>query len=226
MSSFANQSVQHLKLRWKVTQKRLHRFAGLISFCGVAVVLATFIVKDVLRDEEKDALSALETAEREYNLTDGIGLIGDGIAYLTDKVNSHSERERDGVAHLSATFRSLLQSQTTLNRLTGLLESLPKKEAKLVEQEFNQLSYDALKLRDTVSPISTAELDPVTDSAVALRDKVEILEIQLTKQVRKEAKKASRGAKRFTYWTYFLYPIGVFIGVLGQLAGVKSAGGE
>ena len=89
MSSFANQSVQHLKLRWKVTQKRLHRFAGLISSCGVVVVLATFIVKDVLRDEEKDAVSALETAEREYNFSDGIGLIGNAIDYLTDKVNSH-----------------------------------------------------------------------------------------------------------------------------------------
>jgi len=43
-----------------------------ISWCspvliGVSVILATFLVKDVLRDEAKDRVAALETAQRAYD---------------------------------------------------------------------------------------------------------------------------------------------------------------
>jgi uncharacterized membrane protein len=196
----------------------------LISFLGVVVILATFIVKDVLRDEEKDAVSALETAQREYNSELGIEAILNELDYLGDKVYSHSERERNGFVHISASFRLLLDIKSKLNRLTRLRESLPNKEAKLVEQESNQLNDEVSELRYKVPPVSTAELDPVTDSVLALSAKVEIFERRLAKEVAIEAKKASRRAKRFTYWTYFLYPTGVFIGVLGQLAGVKAVG--
>jgi hypothetical protein len=59
----------HLETRG--LRRLLHPFADLISFCGVAIrcapiVLATFIIKDVLGDEEKDLVTGLENLERDY----------------------------------------------------------------------------------------------------------------------------------------------------------------
>lgn len=73
----------HFKLRWKVTQKRLHRFAGLIPFCGVAIILATFIVKEVLRDNAKDRVSALEAGQRAYDSALATDSISDQLSQLS-----------------------------------------------------------------------------------------------------------------------------------------------
>src|SRR5260221_4203244 len=54
----------HLETRG--LRRLLHPFADLISFCGVAIVLAAFIIKDVLGHEEKNLLTGVEKLERAY----------------------------------------------------------------------------------------------------------------------------------------------------------------
>jgi len=41
-----------------------------------------------------------------------------------------------------------------------------------------------------------------------------------------QAASAKRHLRTFTYISYALYPLGIVIGLLGQLAGVKPPGGE
>jgi hypothetical protein len=59
-------------VRWK---GRLHPYAGLFSILGILIVLGTFIVKDVLRDQTKDLLGSLEAANATAMLKRSISII-------------------------------------------------------------------------------------------------------------------------------------------------------
>jgi hypothetical protein len=238
--------MQDLKLRWKVTRKWLHRYAGLISFCGVALVLAILIVKDVLRDEGKDAVSAMETAQRAYDSTLATDLIHDWLIdpqlmklRNSSPVNSakYSLYSTSGTDPLPGIDDTLAYISVSLRRVTILRESLPKKEANQAgksanefEQESEMIRQDALELER-----APAEVEPnllvswgnhLLKSAQNVRVHLAFFEQELRQQLVNEARKGTRRLKRFTYLSYFLYPAGVLIGVLGQLAGVKAAGGE
>jgi hypothetical protein len=78
----------HLETRG--LRRLLHPFADLISFCGVAIVLATFIIKDVLGDEEKDLVTGLENLERDYVS----GIDGDKILSRLDALDGKSAYDR------------------------------------------------------------------------------------------------------------------------------------
>jgi hypothetical protein len=248
MLSFASRWIQHSKLRWKVTQKRLHRFAGLISFCGVVVVLATFIVKDVLRDEEKDLLSALQTARRTFDFRLATDSILERQSELADRIDKDTKSEITADFVFQPLYSYLPVCSSLLQRLKILGESLPEKEAKQAGESAKRLQRELDKIsdraRELLPQVSMQELqERPRDLAskqdalrkeqelqglmlIRLRDRMYFLEDQLIQEVAREARKAARRLKRFTYLTYFLYPAGVFIGVLGQLAGVKAAGGE
>jgi hypothetical protein len=95
----------------------------------VGVILATFIVKDELRDEEKDAVSALETAQREYNSRHGTDEILNRIQSVTEQIDSLTNSKADpkfAKSELDDKFDSLSLSQ---GRLAKLLESLPEEDA-------------------------------------------------------------------------------------------------
>jgi hypothetical protein len=51
-----------------------------------------------------------------------------------------------------------------------------------------------------------------------------VLGFEFNKQARLAS--AKRHLRTFTYISYALYPLGIVIGILGQLAGVKAPGGE
>jgi len=76
-------------LETKGLRRLLHPFAGLISFCGVAIVLATFIIKDLLGDEEKDVVTGLESLERHYVS----GIDGDKILSRLDALDGNSAND-------------------------------------------------------------------------------------------------------------------------------------
>lgn len=84
-------------------------------------------------------------------------------------------------------------------------------------REISREEYDRAEL---------AKKYEVIASELELYYAVDQFEEQLVKQVADEVHRETRRLKRFTYLSYFFYPAGVLIGVLGQLAGVKPAGGE
>jgi hypothetical protein len=90
---------RHLQLRWAGIRKRMQRFSGLISFSGVAVILATFIIKDVLLDEEKDAVGAFESAQHDFNITAS-----------TARLYTEAERIRIGTEQI---YAKILQAQAS-----------------------------------------------------------------------------------------------------------------
>jgi hypothetical protein len=149
MSSFANRWIQHLKLRWKVTKKQLHRYSGLISFCGVAVVLATFIVKDVLRDEEKDLLSALQTAQRTHDFRVATDRILDGQSELADRIDKETKSEIRSAYEFRPLYSYLTVCSSVLRRLKILGESLPEKEAKQADESAKHLQQELDRIADT-----------------------------------------------------------------------------
>jgi hypothetical protein len=148
MSSSASRWIQHSKLRWKVTQKRLHRFAGLISFCGVVVVLATFIVKDALRDEEKDLLSALQTAQRTFDFRLATDSILERQSELADRIDKDTKSEITSDYVFRPLYSYLPVCSSLLQRLKILGESLPEKEAKQAGESTKHLQRELDKITD------------------------------------------------------------------------------
>jgi hypothetical protein len=57
---------------YRSLRDHLHNYSGLISFVGLVIVVSTFIVKDVLRDNQKDLVSSFETTRNVVALRAGI----------------------------------------------------------------------------------------------------------------------------------------------------------
>jgi hypothetical protein len=72
---------------WCLFKKGLRPYAGLLSFVGVCIVLGTFIVKDVLRDQQKDLVSALDTARLTWQFSQNVNSLDWRIMELEDKFN-------------------------------------------------------------------------------------------------------------------------------------------
>jgi hypothetical protein len=75
-------------LDWHLIKKRFQPYAGLISFVGAAVVVGTFIVRDVLRDHERDLLSGLETAKAGWILQQSLNGLEWRILTVQDQINN------------------------------------------------------------------------------------------------------------------------------------------
>jgi hypothetical protein len=217
-----------LKRVWKVTQKRLHRFAGLISFCGVAVVLATFVVKDVLRDEEKDTLTKMENAYRAADSMKAIYMVSMQVEDLTRTSGSKE-------SSASELFNELDLILPVLNRLEILSEALPKKDRDYIRPGESSLSLkqfwkDYAQIRHSSGfPLwwpSEEASKALLSSAVDLDSDLTIFELEMRSRLESASSKAKHRLRRFTNWSYFLYSIGILTGVLGQVAGVKPSGGE
>jgi hypothetical protein len=178
-------------------------------------------------------VTALETGQRAYDSTRATDEILEKLGVLAEKIEPKSDSKNNPpifYIQYGSSLRGFIV--TTLQRITALRESLPKKEAKLArksaelfEQELQRLDIKKDKIH-MVNDTAFQQLEDLDRSLVVLALKVEDFEGQLVKQVATEARKDALRVERFTYWTYFLYPAGVLIGVLGQLAGVKAAGGE
>ena len=201
-------------------------------------------------------MSALEAGQRAYDsalATDSISdqlsqLSTDLTAVRTDQLSQeYPEYQRRGniVVRLAITYakEEISKSSSSLQRARILRESLPETEVKRTDKPAKLLTQEYLKIRDEFDhfpfPVSRqtsaepgdygAELHKFTvfvDSVASLWNAIDKFEGELLTKVSREAHKETRRLNTFTYVSYFLYPVGVLIGVLGQLAGVKSADRE
>jgi len=236
-------------------RKRLRRFGGLISFCDAALVLTTFIIKDVLRDREKDVVSGMENAQRDFDSLSIANAILSRLDALAGKP-VYAESSLTAVAD----WKSLQLLYDYLNerheRLKVLMDVLPMNWRELVQNRafvvngqrisdddlqldpeiwLSKLEHDLGRHNDSAGPTTPKDLDDTDnkdplESAQADAQKasklVDVESMAIFARFQDETQIAKNKLKQFTFWSYFLYPFGVFIGILGQLAGVKVGGSE
>ena len=98
------------------------------------------------------------------------------------------------------------------------LAELQRQESVLREQAKPQSAAEVSQLETNASQLSGrywSESKPFTDETRKVLDLFQA-----------EYLSATRHLRTFTYLSYVLYPLGIIIGILGQLAGVKPPGGE
>ena len=229
---------------------RLHKFAGVISSLGLAVAALTFLAKDVLRDRAKDLADSLEAARHVWLLKSSLDNIDDTLSQveelLVEKLVTPSKAPEFPTN--AEWDRFLANEDAILSRLLAnfqlLYEKLPKGQRKKVEsseksarrsylnlhEEFQVRNEHVLQIislkppppgtnrREYLMDVSSEYDDAIKHADAAFSDLVSVFE--------SETASAARHVRTITYWTYVLYPLGILIGVLGQLAGVKPAGGE
>jgi hypothetical protein len=73
---------------WRRKTGRHLPYAGILSFLGTVIVLGTFVVKDVLKDQQKDLLASLEAANTTWALRQNVNDIIARINTLTTMVGA------------------------------------------------------------------------------------------------------------------------------------------
>jgi hypothetical protein len=214
----------------------------------VAVVLLTFLFKEVLRDNAKDKVAAMESAQRAYDSRFATDLIDSQLATVIEKIriilDNLAKRNEDhnpevlGGPYPNEGLRSYFRDDynsawlSLTGRLTMLCESLEGAKKKEARKEIELFKEALLKIRRSLSePLPPGiDIDGIYMACIAamryIHHELGDFEKRLVEEVTQEARKGSHDLKKFTYLSYFLYPAGVLIGVFGQLAGVKTAGGE
>jgi hypothetical protein len=81
----------------------LRRHKGWLTVLGAGVILATYVMKDILRDNERDLKDAVETARRAFVVGRGIHGLYESVLSLSYRVNS-----RLGAILEKARYRNLL----------------------------------------------------------------------------------------------------------------------
>jgi hypothetical protein len=66
----------------------LRRHKGWLTVLGAGVILATYVMKDILRDNERDLKDAVETARRAFVVGRGIHGLYESVLSLSYRVNS------------------------------------------------------------------------------------------------------------------------------------------
>lgn len=223
-------------------------YTDLISFLGTAIILGTFIVKDVLREEQKDRRDSYEQALTAWQLQEGIKSIENVI--ILRPTPFESEKNNDPNVQGAKILKAMLEGSLEIVR-TGLLdnsmliEKLPAKQRKLYQaqdKEFSNrltsLDNDFDEVRDDLSlallgtsqeggeGIANArnKLDHILEDCFNLSLSVIAEESRIVEDFKKELSHTTDLLLLWTGMSYVLYPAGVLIGVLGGLAGIKVPG--
>lgn len=220
-----------------------HRYAGLITLCGSVVILATFLVKDVLRERAKDLLDALDYAKSQWTISQtvlGIGVKIHEFAYNIDQGQSPPARLRSH--HDQTEFKRwmVLAYLNTVDEkfqaIEDLWAQLPKRlrvdESSLRDEKraLDGYAQDLFSMGQIPSETVIDELRRDKDVADAYgaaeyANAMATLQGNLSLQVfERETAHVARQLRTFTYVSYLLYIMGIAIAFLGQLLGVSAAG--
>jgi hypothetical protein len=240
------------RIGWRWFRRQLRHYSGLISFLGIVILLGTFIVKDVLRDRQKDLLDSLEAAGAAWTVKQSTNNIDSKIDLLAREFKTwKTESEKDALrkfelvrsttgVFLNSVVDEMAANAMLFERLPSALAKKYKRKQKEFEAEekesgdryFSLQSISISMSKPGKEEDSNREMSAVNDIWVVglkladLEMKVVQEKLDITKDFEDETAHATRLLKRFTILSYILYPLGVLIGALGQLAGAKASGAE
>jgi len=236
-------------------RERLHKFANLISILGLAIVVVTFVVKDILRETAKDLLDTLEgtqnilfikqAVDENFVTTPHQGSIQPMVDILSktnltdyEFLNAKLELSQYITYWETALGNASRNYKYLFTKLPKNVRNRHKAEERSVEDISKQLSF---KTSDLYARIDTAiqthhALESVTSDVELFsltqawaKGVQEIYErvSELSMVFEFETARADRNLRTFTHLSFYvLFPLGILISILGQLAGVKPLGGE
>jgi hypothetical protein len=189
---------------------------GIISVLGLALVFVTFVFKEVLQENAKSTVSALQAARTAFEAENNRDSILDAI---------RDSKDKSGLEFFEAVNDA---GRESLSRLRTLLASLPQSPAfqEFVRSHNYTAPYEALhddfnlvQWENRQNPnMSPAKLMDLLGPAVSrFQSRIKDFEksvIVFFEGYRKEAQKKLRS---FTYASYACYTVAFFVGVVGEL---------
>jgi len=243
------------KVEWRV-RRWCVKHRSLITVVGGLIILATFLVKDVLRDQEKDLADAINSAESIY-------LMRSADLELRKELNevdmnvSISRREIlqslppgtkvKAVPYLATGFdghedrlvRILSDTDVEVDNLQRLVAIVPPTPEHL--NEFGKLfwEWDKLRLEDFAKPLPLLDSKPSEDSKVVeehnqkyysevwlINSQMSMVGAEILDDAHHTKEKRERHLRFFSPISYILFGIGVVVTVVSKLFGIEGEGVE
>lgn len=215
-------------LETRPIRRVLHPFAGAISAVGFTIAFATFLWKDVVKDQATDFVTALQTTKREYRERFWSLAIDDRINQVNSYLRSKLEgaRMNDPQDALSVLGRALRDEVL----LKVLHDGLPKnsearqfwdRKEKEAEEKLQAITKENKAILDDQS-LSEGEQAALEHSLWRRYDEIRAdTASAYEKYFENLTENKERYLDEVTYSSYFLYAGGLIIGVFGQLAGIE-----
>jgi hypothetical protein len=224
-----------------VVKKR--KQSHMLTYLGFGVLMVTFVAKDAIRDELKDAVASLESAENMFVITSGIDFTDSNVAELTRSLaqlseESHKskrdtewlEERRDDALH--EVQLSLVGLAKRLNNVEALTGRAPHRQDEKDLTDFkltlNEMygKWDAAYKAQDATPQRILEVDNIGLAAAALGLDISHFEGRVLEHAKvwKDFREAQ--FKWATWASWFLYPLGVVIALVGKLRGEEGMGAE
>jgi hypothetical protein len=164
--------VQRRVQRWFVRRR------GLIKIVGGMIILATFLVKDVLRDQEKDIVETINSAESLYLIRDAslelhkeidevdANVNKDGLAILKalPPIRNNESKKADWQADFDRNedrlLRAEIETYSEVDNLSRLIAKAPPSPEHL--KQYSELYWQWDKLRMAEFAIPVKRLDEAT----------------------------------------------------------------
>jgi hypothetical protein len=219
-----------------------------LSILGAGLVLLTFIYKDARRDDAKDIMSALESANTQFVIRSDLhdahaqtGLIlstlGEIQNGLDPEILSAKGRRLIFVARIVEVQGGTSDLRGRLDIMRDLAEKMPDtkgyvaKVDKLIKDwekltaQFDSVSeeYDYDKLPTSKGNAkATQDLDVADKALFALGHNIVGLEQELLENAKVTAKYEEQQYRRFTFISNWTFGIGWFLGLIGKVAGAPT----
>jgi hypothetical protein len=229
----------------------LHRFLKqnerLLSAVGAGLVLLTFVVREAIREDLRDLISSIESAQSIYLVrADSLDVVSRLVA-LDSRIEEGTEAKirlgsiTDLRRQQDADDWTYIRLNSTRANLADLIDRLPKQYRRQYTSRLGQLDASVKQIDDLYPAFnngisSTNPTQAQEDQAVRLLRNVEQLldetyqkSFQLEREVLRKAQQIRKAKETVYSWctwvSYVTYPLGWLIGFLGALAGVKGLAG-
>ena len=225
----------------KLPSQRQDRFW---IWVGTGTILATFVVRQEWREQLKDLVSSVSTAEDMFvvqrqnaetadMLHEALVRI-DQISLNVEGRKSINSAQRERVTTIFTSVISYNQeTEVSLDNIRRLVERLPQQEdyknrlAKLEKERAEISSAAAQTTISSPNDIPTEEVDEASEKAVnmlafrtsALEKKVQSFTGEVLKEAEELKTKEETRYRYVTYGSRALYVFGIILGVIGKLLG-------
>ncbi len=232
----ANGKAQTFDLK-RVLQRHHH----LVTFVGAVIVFLTFVARDGIREQLKDFVASLDTAENMFVLREGNQFTESRIAELTRNFKvffeeSHKSKSDDEWFEekldneLQLVQVDLVELANRINNVERILGKAPnhqdEQDLRPLKEELND-AYDKwsgfYKVHDA-GPQSILDLRNLDLVVAELSLNITHLEGRMLNHARERKAVKEEHYKWATWASYFFYTLGLGLGLIGRVYGVEGVG--
>jgi hypothetical protein len=240
-----------------ITGSSVERFfkrnSGRISMIGALIVFGTFIAKDAIRENIKDLVDSLDSAQNMYQLQRGNVDIMHALKLNRDILDRMGQEFRgvpvpaphaidkwsDSAVAYSTT--ALRESRAGLERAMNVAKRLPDHGAfegqiKMLDEKEAQLQHLGEENIDAIWESAETGVPHPIDNRMTLYDWIRLADSmpqrtkELTNRVIKSAEETAHTDehryKVFTWISYFLYTLGWTLGIANKRYGGEELGAD